>query len=160
VHEISALRGLLGEPTEVRAADLSRDCVNVTLRFGDLRCQLTWLDLPGISSYRQEFAVFSPGRRLVLGMPSPYLKSLPSELIVETGEPGSPALSRCREIISYEEAFKRELVEFSDAVASGRRPRTAGPDGLADLAVCRAIVDAFERGEPVRPASNDSEGGR
>jgi predicted dehydrogenase len=49
---------------------------------------------------------------------------------------------RVHEVISYDEAFKRELIEFADCIATGREPRTSGTDGLGDLRVCDAIVRA------------------
>ena len=47
---------LLGEPTELRSADLTERCVAVNLRFGEADCHLSWVDLPGIARYKQEFA--------------------------------------------------------------------------------------------------------
>ena len=142
VHEINALRGLLGEPTEIRSADLSRRCVSVNLRFGEVDCHLSWVDLPGIARYKQEFAFYAPDQRLTLELPSPFLRSMPSKLIVEGGAPGTADSWRREEIVSYEEAFKRELIEFSDSIVHGVPPRTSGQDGLADLLVCEAIARA------------------
>jgi hypothetical protein len=34
-------------------------------------------------------------------------------------------------------------------VTQGRPPRTGGEDGLRDVLLCRAIVQAHARGEPV-----------
>jgi predicted dehydrogenase len=146
VHEINALRGVLGDPTEVRSADLAPRCVSVNFRFGDTDCHLSWVDLPGIARYKQEFAFYAPEQRLTLELPSPFLRSAPSRLIVEGGEEGSAHSWAREEIVAYDEAFKRELVEFADCIASGTQPRTAGPDGLADLRVCEAIVRAHVAG--------------
>jgi predicted dehydrogenase len=147
VHELNALRGLLGEPTEIRSADLSRRCVSVNLRFGEADCHLSWVDLPGIARYKQEFGFYGPDQRLTLELPSPFLRSMPSKLIVEGGEPGSADSWRREETVSYEEAFKRELIEFSHCIVSGTQPRTSAQDGLADLLVCEAIARAH-MGEP------------
>ncbi|MDQ6841965.1 MAG: Gfo/Idh/MocA family oxidoreductase [Actinomycetota bacterium] len=140
VHELNALRGLLGEPTEIRHAELSSQCVAINLRFGEVDCHLSWVDLPGIARYKQEFALLAPDRRLTLRLPSPFLASMPSRLIIEGGDPGTAHSWEREEIVSYEEAFKRELVEFSDCIASGREPRTSGADGLADVRLCEAIA--------------------
>ncbi|MGO9955763.1 MAG: Gfo/Idh/MocA family protein [Solirubrobacteraceae bacterium] len=140
VHELNALRGALGEPTEVVSADLARTCVSVNLRFAGTDCHLSWVDLPGIARYKQEFAFYAPDQRLTLELPSPFLRSMPSRLFVESGEPGTIHSWEREEIISLEEAFKRELVEFADCVVSGREPRTSGADGLADLRLCEAVA--------------------
>lgn len=140
VHELNALRGVLGEPTEINHAQLSARCVAINLRFGAVECHLSWVDLPGIARYQQEFAFLSPDRRLTLRLPSPFLASMPSRLVVEGGEPGTGHSWAREETVSYEEAFKRELVEFSECIASGREARTSGSDGLADVRLCEAIA--------------------
>jgi predicted dehydrogenase len=142
VHELNALRGVLGEPSEIRSADLSERCVSVNLRFGRTDCHLSWVDLPGIARYKQEFAFYAPDRRLTLELPSPFLRSMPSKLILEGGEPGTADAWAREEVVSFEEAFKRELIEFADCIASGRQPRTSGQDGVRDLLLCEAIARA------------------
>jgi predicted dehydrogenase len=148
VHEFNALRGVLGEPTEVVSADLAQTCVSVNLRFGDTDCHLSWVDLPGIARYKQEFAFYAPNRRLTLELPSPFLRNAPSRLLVEGGEPGSAHSWEREEIVSYEEAFKRELREFANCVGGGREPRTSGHDGMADLALCEAVARAHQGLDP------------
>ncbi len=140
IHEFNALRGALGEPTEILSADLSPRRVGLNLRFGDADCHLSWVDLPGIARYKQEFAFYAPDQRLTLELPSPFLRSAPSRLIVEGGEPGTTRSFAREEIASYEEAFKRELIEFHDCIETGRTPRTSGADGLQDLRLCEAVA--------------------
>ena len=149
VHELNALRGVLGEPERVTHASLSPRCVSINIEFAAAPCHLSWVDLPGIAHYRQEFAFYAPERRVTLALPSPFLRSMPSELIIEDGQPGGFPASRTVEINGYEEAFKRELIEFADCISSGRRPRTPGIDGLRDVALCQAIVEAHVTGAPV-----------
>jgi predicted dehydrogenase len=142
VHEMNALGGLLGEASEIRSADLGPNCVSIHLRFGQADCHLSWVDLPGIARYRQEFAFYAPDQRLTLELPSPFLRSMPSRLIVEGGDPSTAHSWARDEVVSYEEAFKRELVEFSECVRSGREPRTNGEDGLRDMRLAEAVAAA------------------
>jgi len=141
VHEFNALRGALGEPTEVVYASLARESVLVSLRFGETPCHLSWVDLmPGIARYKQEFAFYSQEQRLTLELPSPYLRNEPSRLFVEGGEVGTTHSWVREEVVSHDEAFRRELDEFADCIATGRRPRTSGHDGLGDLRLCEAVA--------------------
>jgi predicted dehydrogenase len=162
VHEINALRGVLGEPSEVTYADLSRRCASVNLRFGDADCHLSWVDLPGIARYNQEFAFYAPDRRLTLQFPSPFLRGMPTRLLIEGGEAGTARSWQREEIVSYEEAFKRELIEFSQCISTGREPRTSGADGLADLRLCEAIARAqvVRQRETADLAATDAAGDR
>jgi predicted dehydrogenase len=148
VHEFNALRGALGEPDRVTFADLSRRVVAVNMTFAGVECHLSWVDLPGIARYRQEFMFLAPDKRLTLTLPSPYLRNMPSELTIEGGEPGGTHSWSRTEIVSYDEAFKRELVEFHAAIREQRAPRTDGVDGLHDVALCRAIAGVHMSGEP------------
>ncbi len=96
VHELNALRGVLGEPTEIVSADLSPRCVSINLRFGTIDCHLSWVDLPGIARYRQEFAFYAPDRRLTLQLPSPFLRNMPSRLLRRGGRAGHHPQLRAR----------------------------------------------------------------
>ena len=140
VHELNMLGGLLGAPEEIRFAHLSPRSVSIDMRFGEAECHLSWVDLPGIARYRQELCFYAPAERLTLELPSPFLRSMPSRLFIEEGEVFSASSWEREEIVSYEEAFKRELVEFSDCMRNGREPRTSGEDGLRDMRLAEAIA--------------------
>jgi predicted dehydrogenase len=148
VHEFNALRGVLGEPSDVLSAELSETCVSVNLRFGEADCHLSWVDLPGIARYKQEFAFYAPDQRLTLELPSPFLRSMPSRLFVEGGTPGTTHSWKREEIVSFDEAFKRELVEFAHCIVTGCEPRTSGHDGLADLRLCEAVARTHQGLQP------------
>lgn len=149
VHEFNMLRGAFGEPTAVCYASLDPRSVAVHMRFGDLDCHLSWVDLPGIARYKQEVALYGPDERLVLTFPSPFLRSAATRLSVEGGERGTSHAWSRDEVVSYDAAFKRELEEFHDSIMSGRAPRTSGADGLRDLLLCEAIARAHRTGAPV-----------
>ena len=158
VHELNAVRALLGEPTELHFARIGGDggTVHVSLAFDGIECAALWLDLPGIARYEQDWSFYSADRRLTLRFPSPFLRSEPTQLVREEGRPGTPNASRTVQTVSFEEAFERELVEFHAAVVEGRPPRTTGEDALRDVLLCQAIARAHAQGRglpaPTEPA--------
>jgi predicted dehydrogenase len=156
VHELNTVRGLLGEPESLDYVDLSEQCVSVLLRFGSVRVAIHWLDLPGIARYQMEFALYAPDRRVTLAFPSPYLRNEPCRLIVEGGDPGTARSWRSEEIVGYESAFRRELEAFHTCALTGAVPATSGRDGLADVALCEAIIRCHRLGRPVRNPSDAS----
>jgi predicted dehydrogenase len=154
VHELNALRGALGEPEVVKYAELTPRVVNLSLVFGGVDCHLSWVDLPGMARYSQELAFYGLDRRVILTLPSPYLRGHPTQLAVEgAGDRGDSHSWRTVETVSYVEAFKRELMEFHAAIREQRPPRTDAVDGLHDVALCHAIARVHLTGEPVRNPS-------
>jgi predicted dehydrogenase len=149
VHEINTVRGLLGEPDRLDYVDLRPHSLTAMLRFGELPVAIHWLDLPGITRYGMEFALYGPGRRVTLTFPSPFLRSAPATVEVEGGEPGTTRSWHSAEVVSYESAFKRELIAFRDCVLTGTAPVTSGTDGLRDIALCQAIIRCHQQGKPV-----------
>lgn len=156
VHELNAMRGLVGEPERLEFSDIRETGLTAIFKYGDTQCILAWVDLPGIARYEMEFAMYSPERRLTLSFPSPFLRHMPTMLVTETGEAKSPRSSRTEEITSFNESFKEELIHFHDCITHGRVPVTSGRDTLRDIALCEAIVGVHRtrtpRERPSEPA--------
>jgi predicted dehydrogenase len=149
VHELNAIRGVLGEPDRLDYVSLDKDTVTVMLRFGTMPVALHWVDLPGISRYEMEFSLYAPDRRVRLAFPSPFLRNEPAILEIEDGDKDSVRSWRTEEVVSYESGFKRELAAFADCAAGRGTPVTSGEDGLRDIALCEAIIECHRRRAPV-----------
>jgi predicted dehydrogenase len=151
VHELNAVRGLLGEPDELRHAQVYGEPTGITatLAFGDAEAVFMWVDLPGSARYEQELAFYAADARARLVFPSPFLRSEPTRLVLEGGVPGSPAAWTTDRVAGYDEAFRRELVELHACIVEEREPRTTGVDALRDVALCQAIVRCHLEGRPV-----------
>jgi predicted dehydrogenase len=156
VHEFNAVRGLLGEPDSLDFADIRENGLTTVLRFGGTQCIIAWVDLPGMARYSMEFCLYALDRRLTLSFPSPFLRSMPTQLAIEGGDDGSARAWKIDETSSYAESFKEELLHFHACIETGRSPRTSGADALADIALCEAIVaahgDRRARAHPTRLA--------
>jgi predicted dehydrogenase len=151
VHELNGVRGLLGEPSVLHSARIwgAPGGVTATFSFAGVEAVFAWIDLPGIARYCQDWSFYGADRRYQLEFPSPLLRSEPTRLVIEDGESGGVASRRTEHTVSYEDAFKRELEEFHAAITEGRAARTGGEDGLRDVALSRAIVDAHVSGRPL-----------
>ncbi len=149
VHEVNALRGLLGEPEEVTSAEtwLDGEGLTAVLRYpDDVRCVLTWVNLPELRHYSQELAFYAPTDRVTLRFPSPFLRNEPTKLLVERMDMGATREERIT--VSYEEAFKLELLHFHDCVVQERAVLTSATDARQDLVVLQAIARAAAGGRP------------
>ncbi len=140
VHEFNLLRGMLGEPTAVNFASLRETTTTVLLEFGSVECVVAWLDLPGIAKYELEVCIYDPAERIRLAFGSPYLKNTPTIVGIESGVVGGLPTVTAREVVSYEEPFKLELIDFHRAITGSAQPLTPGLDGIRDIALCQSVI--------------------
>ncbi len=159
IHELNAVRGLLGDPDRVEYARIRESGITAVLKFGDVECVASWVDLPGMARYRQTWEFDGVARRAILEFPSPFLRSAPTLLTFEDGAAGSAASSETIHVEGYDEAFRRELMEFHASITEGRAPRTSGEDAVRDLALSTAIVTAHVEGRPVDDPVTHTRGG-
>lgn len=143
VHDVNALRGLLGEPEEVLFSDLWPQNTNdvsitTTIRYpNDARVVYTWTYLAELRDYFQEIAVMSSANRVRIQFPSPFLRHFPTPIVVQGMEDGA---SFTKEVIaSYEEAFQQELISFYDCVVNGSPPPTDGASARTDIIFLQKI---------------------
>lgn len=153
VHEINTVRGVFGEPTSLEYVDMQTGQLTVILKFGELSVAIHWLDLPGITRYGMEFALYGPQQRVTLDFPSPFLRSAPATVELVEGEPGTARSRSISEITSYESAFKLEIIAFYDAVIAGKAPMTNAEDSIHDLALCEAIIRFLQDRQPIADPS-------
>jgi predicted dehydrogenase len=147
IHDVNALRGLLGEPETVLSAHAWNGGTAQTslTRFpGGVHVSLSWIYLAGLKHYEERLSFLAPRRRVELRYPSPYLRHAPTPLTVERPRRGGGLVVE-QHTVSYEEAFRDELLHFHECVVSGRRPRTGGADALGDARWIEAIARAFAK---------------
>ena len=148
VHDINALRALVGPPEEVLFADVwpegsTTPSVTTVLRHrGDVRTTYTWSYLAHVRDYFEEIAVLSPTERVRIQFPSPFLKHWPTPVVVQRME--STALVESRIQVSYDEAFCEELCAFHDCIVNDKQPLTDVADARADVAVLQQILATFD----------------
>jgi predicted dehydrogenase len=123
--------------------------LTVILKFGQLSVSIHWMDLPGITRYGMEFALYGPDRRVTLSFPSPFLRSAPAIVEIVEGEVGTTKSRSISEITSYESAFKIELQAFHRCVTAREAPVTSAEDAIHDLALCEAIIRFVQDPRPI-----------
>ena len=149
VHEINTVRGALGEPDSLDAVDLRDGCVSITLSYQGRPAIIHWVDLPTIARYSMEFTYIGTDKRVELDFPSPFVRNLPTQLEIQSGDPVNGRSWSTNETVSYLSAFKLELQAFHNAITTGKPAITHGDDGIRDLALCEAIIKCAETGKPI-----------
>jgi len=146
VHDINALRGVLGRPdqalfTTLWPDDATYPTITTLLAYdGGPRVVFTWSYLAELRDYFEELAFMGEAGRVRIQFPSPFLKHFPTPVEVQGMEGGVEWRKRVQ--VSYAEAFKEELLHFHDCVTHDRAPLTDGRDGREDVAVLQQIVAA------------------
>jgi predicted dehydrogenase len=140
VHEINSVRGVLGEPEALDHVEMRNGSLTVLLNYAATSAAIHWVDVPEMTRYSMEFAMFAASGRATLTFPSPYLRNAPTMLTLEGGGANDIASWRRDEITSYESGFKEELVAFHNAVIGVAPVPTDGVDGARDIALCQAII--------------------
>jgi predicted dehydrogenase len=141
IHDINLMRGLLGDPKSLRFSNVGQAAISLFVEFPRATAAMHWVNvIDGVAQYRQEFAFFSPQQRATLVFTSPFLRNAPTELVLEGGSLETSRSWRTAEKVSYESAFKRELLEFYECATANRAPRTTAEEAVRDVAVCQAII--------------------
>ena len=137
VHDINALRGLLGEPsgvlsTEIWPPEENEPSITSVITYGDrTRVVFTWTYLEKLRDYFEEIALMSSSNRLRIQFPSPYLRHFPTPIVFQ-GMNGKEAYEK-RIISSYDEAFREELLAFHNCVINDVEPLTTVADATKDI---------------------------
>ena len=144
VHDINALRGILGTPAEALFTTLWPDDVTyptITTVLGyrtGPRVVFTWSYLTELRDYFEELAFLGDSSRVRIQFPSPFLKHFPTPVEIQGMESGTEWRKKVH--VSYAEAFKEELQHFYDCLHEGKDPLTNGADGREDIVVLQRIL--------------------
>lgn len=141
-HDMTVIRGLLGDPRATEYTKIFRQGHGVgvltVLDFDGTPCSLeiggssrTWME--------ESITVWYPKATLSIDFPSPYMKNAETRVILrELTDDGQTVFSE--RIASRDEAFRRELLAFHQAVVEGVQPPTDGEQGLRDVKFLLEIV--------------------
>lgn len=152
VHDVAVVHGFLRHlgaelPAEADFGARFDAGRGVQLGFplpGGGRVSMIHLNLPGVPDYRERITVYGDDRIVELVFPSPYLRSMPTQLTVKRGG-GGQGLEVMEIRTSYEEAFREELRAFHAAITEGRTVETSFEQGRRDVEL---LISAFRRSLP------------
>jgi hypothetical protein len=144
IHQVYTLFGFLGAPLRVVSTDIWRDGLSIHVQVeypGDLRVTLDWHFLSHLKDYREEYAFFGNRERVMMQLPSPYFRNFPSPVIVQGGD-GELSWEK-KIVVSYEEAFRNELLAFHANVTQKRTPHLSSiHDAVLHARFIQQMTDA------------------
>jgi predicted dehydrogenase len=143
VHDTNLVRGVLGEPEQVLSWRTWRGGLgqsSLTRFAGDVIVNLTWISVPELRNYQETVRFVGNDGRVTLVFPSPYLRHAPTPLTIERMDGDDLVVES--HTVSYDEAFRRELVAFHECIATGLAPETTVADALGDSRWIQAMLAA------------------
>jgi predicted dehydrogenase len=146
VHDINVLRALSGDPEEVLFTDVwaGGEGMLTCLRYATgVRAIISLQYLPDLANYEETVAYYAKAGRVRLIFPSPFFRNMPTPVLVEGMEDGKPFEKRI--IASMKEAFKEELLHFSECVQKKKTPITTPEEAKGDVALLHKIFKAIKR---------------
>jgi predicted dehydrogenase len=150
IHELNLLRGLVGDPSSVLAAEFWDDGRSMHVVFGypgELRASFSFVWLEELPEYVQELAFRAPGGRVGLRFPSPFLRNAPTRIALDRWDDG--VLHREELIAGYDEAFRRELVHLHRTVVDGVEPLVSPDVARGDVALAGLITQSWLDGRSI-----------
>ncbi len=146
IHDVNALRGILGCPeqallTSMWPDDVTYPTITSVFAYEDgPRVVFTWSYLSELRDYFEELAFMGEESRVRIQFPSPFLKHFPTPVEVQGMTDGAEYRKRVN--VSYAEAFKEELLHFHDCIHADREPLTNAAEGKDDIAFLQKVVAA------------------
>lgn len=156
VHDVNAVRHLVGEPQTVLSCHIGPRGRSVTATVtlpGGCIGRFGWFFLPNLRHYVERIGLYADAERIWWEFPSPYLANFPTAVSVERMEAG--ALSETRFEVNFEEAFREQLLAFHRMLVDGEPPAASLEDALADIDVLVAMARSAASGRPQSPGRPD-----
>ena len=146
IHDIGNLHGFFGPPERVVSTELWLDGAGFTtvLAYANGACAVcTWVDLPELPVFEETIEVYGSRERVIVSFPTGFSLGQPTTVtrlgMEADGQPYRTDLSW------HENPFQLELRHFRECIRTGREPLTPGRDAVADIALVRDIVQAYEQ---------------
>ena len=149
IHDINALRGVLGEPERVLSSSVWNEGLaqhSLTQFKHGVRVSMSWVSLPGVKHYEERLRFVSPNLRATLIFPSPYIRHAPTRLEVERMD-GETLVVEDR-VVSFDEAFRAEIHHFRESVLAGKAPSITVDEAVKDARWIEAIGRSYVAAPP------------
>jgi predicted dehydrogenase len=144
-HDLSAMRELIGFPQRVLAATQwnGANFLHVIFDYGDFQAVLE----TGVDDqlrFDAHIEVLGPAKSLLIQYDTPYIRHLPTTLVVRetVGDAFKESVSRP----TFKDPYTHELEYFHEVVTAGKSPKTTPEDFVEDLRLDREIIDVLRAG--------------
>ncbi|KAL7625754.1 hypothetical protein AAE478_004977 [Parahypoxylon ruwenzoriense] len=140
-HDLSAMREILGMPQRVAGAMLTFPGIfSVIFDYGKFPCTYE-SGRVNIPEFDAHIEVYSPDKIVRVEFDTPYVKGLPTVMIVRE-KVGDGGFQERKIRKTYEDAYTLEFKEFYRCVVEDATPKTSAADAMNDIELFRMILKA------------------
>lgn len=140
-HDLSAMREILGMPQRVAGAMLTFPGIfSVLFDYGTFPCTYE-SGLNNVPEFDAHIEVYSPDKIVRVEFDSPYVKGLPTVMIVKE-KVGDAGFQERKVRKTYEDAYTLEMKELYRCVVEDLEPKTSAVDARNDIELFRMILQA------------------
>ncbi|MCJ1309680.1 hypothetical protein MMC25_003340 [Agyrium rufum] len=143
VHDLSALREMVGMPTEVLGASLQWPIWNVLFQYQGfpVMYESGIIDVPIFDAHLE---IYSKEKIVRVNYDTPYVKGLPVTMTIQERIDGAKGDGFQERTIrkTYEDPFTLEFLEFHHCATHRTSPKTSALDAREDLDLIKIIMQA------------------
>ncbi|MCZ8515484.1 Gfo/Idh/MocA family oxidoreductase [Paenibacillus filicis] len=141
-HDISAMREIIGVPNRIKAAAEWNGgrYISAILEYDDFYTTFE----TGVDNQRRfdaHIEVYSPAKSIKVQYDTPYIRHLPTHLIVSETKGDAYLESVIRP--TFKDPYTHEIEYFYDVVTNGLKPKTTPEDFKEDLSIFQEIIDVL-----------------
>jgi len=143
-HDLSAMRELIGMPSRVISAAQWNDgsFIHALFEFDGFNATFE-TGVHRIGRFDAHLEVYSATKAVKVQYNNPYIRHLPTLLIVDETNGDAFAVSETRP--TFKDPYTIEIETFHDVVTRGIKPKTTPEDAKQDLILFQWIIDAIRR---------------
>ena len=143
-HDLSAMREILGVPHKVRGVDLRFPFLSALFDYGGFSVSYE-SGLNNVPTFDAHIEVYTPEKIVRIEYDTPYIKGLPTRVIVRERilGPGQEISYQERVIrVTYEDSYTVEFTNWHDCIVNGKKPKTSVQDAEKDIDIIKMLMQA------------------
>ncbi len=145
VHDIDILRAAFGEPEQVSYCDIwdNGNMLLAELDYGDQVKAVLEVGYTDQKWFDEELTAYGLEQTITVKFPHPYIKNCPTLIRITENQDGR--IEEKEISVSFDEAFRNELLHFYECVKENKIPDTNIEEGKKDMQLLNDIFQCYAR---------------
>lgn len=142
-HDLSAMRELLGMPRGVLGARLSPTMWTILFDYPNFAVTYE-SGFNSIPLFDASIEIFTENKVVTVKYDTPYVKGLPTTMIVREKVGDGTAYQERVLRSSYEDPYTKQMGEWWECIVNGKEPKTTIDDAALELEIFKMVLKAAD----------------